>query len=82
MVGFFYWGICYYGFIANNKAGNKGGKDMKKTLKRIFSKGYIRYRIAKFKCRVCLWVLWILGQFDPEMMRDYHFWNYKFTHRR
>ena len=26
MVGFFYYGICYYGFTANNKAG-KGRRE-------------------------------------------------------
>ena len=53
---------------------------MKRKLKMMFRKDYIRYRINKFKCRVLIWILWIMGQFDAEAMRQYHICNYKFTH--
>ncbi|MBR6156495.1 MAG: hypothetical protein IKQ27_06015 [Lachnospiraceae bacterium] len=53
---------------------------MKRELKMMFSKDYIWYRINKFKCRVLIWILWVMGQFDAEAMRQYHICNYKFTH--
>ena len=58
-------------------------KDCLKSIKEkvIHTVEYIQYRKALFRCRVCLWILWLMGQFDPEAMKEYHICHYKFTHR-